>query len=33
MDLTQPFTGPPSPLVSRATLFPLRGYHCMGEGT
>jgi hypothetical protein len=31
-DLTQPFTGPPSPPVSRATLFPLRGYCCKGEG-
>jgi hypothetical protein len=31
-DLTQPFTGPPSPSVSRATLFPLRGYCCKGEG-
>jgi hypothetical protein len=31
-DLTQPFTGPPSPPVSHATLFPLRGYCCKGEG-
>jgi hypothetical protein len=31
-DLTQPFTGPPSPLVSHTTLFPLHGYRCKGEG-
>jgi hypothetical protein len=31
-DLTQPFTGPPSPPVSRATLFPLHGYYYKGEG-
>jgi hypothetical protein len=30
-DLTQPFIGPPSPLVSRTTLFPLRGYCCKGK--
>jgi hypothetical protein len=32
LDLTQPFTGPSSPPVSRATLFPLRSYCCYGEG-
>jgi hypothetical protein len=31
-DLTQPFTGSPSPPVSRATLFPLRGHCYNGEG-
>jgi hypothetical protein len=31
-DLSQPFTGPPSLSVSRATLFPLRGHCCNGEG-
>jgi hypothetical protein len=30
-DLTPPFTGPPSPRVSRATLFPLRSY-CFKRG-
>jgi hypothetical protein len=31
-DLTQPFIGPPSPPVSRATLFPLHGHCYGGEG-
>jgi hypothetical protein len=31
-DVTQPFTGPPSPLVSRATVFPLHDNCCKGEG-
>ena len=31
-DLTQPSTGPPSPPVSRATLFPLCGHCYGGEG-
>jgi hypothetical protein len=31
-DLTQPFTGPPSPPVSHTTLFPLRGHCYGGEG-
>jgi hypothetical protein len=31
-DLTPPLTGPPSPQVSRATLFPLHGYCFKGEG-
>jgi hypothetical protein len=31
-DLTKPFTGPPSPPVSRTVLFPLRSYCYKGEG-
>jgi hypothetical protein len=31
-DLTPPFTGPSSPPVSRAILFPLHGYCYKGEG-
>jgi hypothetical protein len=31
-DLTQPFTGPPSPPVSRTVLFSLHIYHYKGEG-
>jgi hypothetical protein len=31
-DLTQPFTGPPSPPVRCAVLFSLHGYCFKGEG-
>jgi hypothetical protein len=31
-DLTPPFTGPPSPPISRTPLFHLRGHCCNGEG-
>jgi hypothetical protein len=32
LDITQPFTGPPSSPVSRTTLLPLRGCYCKGGG-
>jgi hypothetical protein len=32
-DLTPPFTGPPSPVVSRSTLFTPHGYCFKGGGS